>query len=613
MKGCESAAELLRRVLLSYLVAVTVEYLMLPPALRALTTTDGIAHMSALRVIVITCAGVAVLCALSRTARTRTAERWGIATVLAVLAVAAAAATAEAAFAAACLLCVVLAVVYAARGWCDAPYPTPAPRRTGAGWVMLTATVTAAFFALLVAWSVGRVYAFHTPTYDFGIFSQMFHYMRTRGVPLTTLERDGLLSHFAVHVSPIYYLMLPFYALFPSPVTLQVLQAAVLASAVIPLWHIGKHHGLRGAPRTLLCALLLLYPAFGGGIGYDLHENCFLTPLLLWLFYGIDRGSVPIAALAAVLTLTVKEDAAVYVAVIALWLIVRTALHFRRDGTRQLVLGIVLLLGAVGYFACVTGYLAAHGDGVMTYRYANMMPEGASSLTAVIRAALLHPALALFECVDAEKLCFIALTLAPLLGLPLLTRRYERYLLLIPYVLVNLLSDYPYQHDIYFQYTFGSLACLFYLTTVNLADMRHAGRRMLALLAALAVSAACFAQTVAPRALSHATQALDGRDAHQSIRDTLDTIPEGASVAATTFHTTYLAARRELYDIYYCSWEQLSGAEYVVLSLSDMSAYHKYATGGRENGYARLMQRLMALGYIEHARLDNVLVILRRG
>lgn len=47
---------------------------------------------------------------------------------------------------------------------------------------------------------------------------------------MTTCERDRVLSHFAVHVSPIYYLFLPFYALFPLPVTLEVLQALLLAS-----------------------------------------------------------------------------------------------------------------------------------------------------------------------------------------------------------------------------------------------------------------------------------------------------------------------------------------------------------------------------------------------
>ena len=67
----------------------------------------------------------------------------------------------------------------------------------------------------------------------------------------------------------------------PVPATLQVLQAAVITSAVIPLWKLGKHHGLTPFQRMLLCVLLLLYPAFSGGVGYDIHENCFLTPLLL--------------------------------------------------------------------------------------------------------------------------------------------------------------------------------------------------------------------------------------------------------------------------------------------------------------------------------------------
>ena len=118
-----------------------------------------------------------------------------------------------------------------------------------------------------------------------------------------TVERDGLLSHFDVHVSPIYYLMLPFYMIAPGPYTLQVLQAAVMASAVIPLWLIGKRHGLSGLQRTLLCGVLLLYPAFSGAAGYDIHENCFLTPCILWLFYGIDRKSILITGIGGLLTL----------------------------------------------------------------------------------------------------------------------------------------------------------------------------------------------------------------------------------------------------------------------------------------------------------------------
>ena len=172
-------------------------------------------------------------------------------------------------------LVLALLLVYAAYGArTDAESLTAAPACTGRRAGLIIVIIAAAVFLVAVlALTVFRVLSYAAPTYDFGIFSQMFHSMRTTGLPVTTCERDRVLSHFAVHVSPIYYLFLPFYALFPSPVTLEVLQALLLASAVIPLWRIARRHGLSGVTAGLLCALLLLWPAYAGGTSYDVHEN----------------------------------------------------------------------------------------------------------------------------------------------------------------------------------------------------------------------------------------------------------------------------------------------------------------------------------------------------
>jgi len=500
-------------------------------------------------------------------------------------------------------------MVFGFYGWEKTPETVAEPKKAHKAYIWITAGLSVVFFLFVSAWTVGRVYSFSSPTFDFGIFSQMFYHLKESGLPMTTVERDGLLSHFAVHVSPIYYLMLPFYWLAPTPATLQVLQAAVITSAVIPLWKIGKHHGLTGAQRMLVCAVLLLYPAFSGGTSYDIHENCFLTPLILWLLYGIDKKSITITAIAAVLALMVKEDAAVYVAVIALWLIVKTVLRFKKLDVQNLITGIVLLAISLGWFFLVTGYLAKSGDGVMTYRYSNFIYDGSSSLITVIKTVILNPMKAVYECGDAEKLYFIAMTLLPLLGLPLLTRRYERYILLIPYILVNLMSDYQYQHDIFFQYTFGSNAFLVYLTVVNLADLKINWQRIFALVAATIVSAVCFGIVVVPKAMNYPVQAIQYYDYYQNIRDTLDTIPDGASVTATTFYTTHLSQRKILYDVQYCSKEHLLETEYVVLKPSASSDYRKYATGGKENGFDNLVKLLEENGYTEYESLNNVLVI----
>ena len=175
-----------------------------------------------------------------------------------------------------------------------------------------------------------------------------------------------------------------------------------------------------------------------------------------------------------------------YPAVIALWLTVKTVnragersgtcIAAKKEDRNDLLTGLFLLTVSLAWFLAATTFLAENGDGVMAYRYDNFLYGGSSSLLTVVKACILSPMKAIYECVDEEKLPFIAFTLLPLLGLPLFTRRYERYLLLIPYVLVNLMSDYPYQHDIFFQYTFGSAAFLLYLTLLNLADLKS-GRK----------------------------------------------------------------------------------------------------------------------------------------
>ena len=601
-----------RRAVVSWIAAVLIEYLLLPFELRDLDRLNGLAEMSLMRIFCITCTGMILLWMASRCVNTAKAERWILVGVISALAAVTLYSSFTWAFLVVCVLIVSVAVIYGIFGWAASAEGVAMPKKSHKAFLWITAGLSVCFFLFVSVWTVGRIYSFSTPTYDFGIFSQMFYHMKESGLPMTTVERDGLLSHFHVHVSPIWYLLLPFYSLIPTPVTLQVLQAAVIASAVIPLWKIGKHHGLSGAGRMLICAVLLLYPAFSGGTSYDIHENCFLTPLILWLFYGIDKKNTAVIAIFTLLTLMVKEDAAVYVAVIALWLIVKTALRFRKSEYDSLLTGIAMLAVSLIYFLLVTSFLAKIGDGVMTYRYDNFIYDGSSSLITVIKSVILNPMKAVYECVDKEKLRFIALTMLPLLGMPLLTRRYERYILLIPYVLVNLMSDYQYQHDIFFQYTFGSTAFLMYLTVINVADLKINWKQLTTLIIAAGVSAGCFGWIVVSKAVKYPVNCVRYFEYYQNIRDTLAQIPEDASVTATTFYTTALSQREVLYDVRYSSTAHLLQTEYVVLNVSAENEYVRYETYGRNNGFENLVKLLSENGYELYAELNGVLVIYRK-
>ena len=649
--------DFIRRLILSWLSAVTIEYLLLPGELRSLHDLSGLAGMSLARILAVTFAGTVLLTLLPQRIRgikLPVVERVGLTIVFGVLSAAALSASFSWLFLDACILIGMLLIGYAVRGWDQTPEPwdmlsersgnapedrpgnlsvnrpgnrsggrprnrsedrlgsrlgnTPAVKSKACLWI--TILLTAAFFLFVSAWTVGRVYSFSTPTFDFGIFSQMFYHMKETGLPITTLERDGALSHFRVHMSPIYYLMLPFYLLFPTPAALQVLQAAVLASCVIPLWKIAKRRGLSDITRMFLCADLLLYPAFSGGTSYDLHENCFLTPLILWLFYGIETGNTALITVSALLTLTVKEDAAVYTAVIALWLIITSLLRGGRK-RKNWTTGIALFVVSLIWFLGVTGYLAAIGDGVMTYRYSNFMYDGSSSLFTIIKSVILNPMKALYECMDPDKLSFLGMTMLPLLGLPLLTRRYERCLLLIPYILVNLMSDYTYQHNIFFQYTFGSTACLFYLTIVNLADFKARLRHVLVPVTAV-IAAVFFGSVIVPKAVSYPLRCIQSAESFQELRDTLSIIPDTASVSASTFYTTFLSQREILYDIRHSSPEHVLDCEYIVLNPSSQLDFRNYEEEG-EKGLENFIMLLEENGYEQCAELPGVLVIYRKS
>jgi uncharacterized membrane protein len=569
--------------------------------------------MSLSRVVIITAVCAVCLFALARFFDTARLERAGVLAVYTTLSYFTLRASFSWAFLIACLIIGVILLVFTARGHRADEEAFDEIKSDSPAYVWVTAAAALAFFIFASAWTVSRVYSFCTPTYDFGIFAQMFHNMKESGLPITTVERDGALSHFAVHVSPIYYLMLPFYCIFPRPETLQVLQAAVIASAVIPLWKICRRHGLSDVERCLVCALLLLYPAFMGGVSYDIHENCFLTPLILWLFYGVTKKSYTITAISAVLVLLVKEDAAVYVAVIALWLIIKSLTVKSANKRFDAIMGCALIAASIAYFAAITSYLATSGDGVMAYRYGNFMYDGGESLTTVIKAVLLSPMKALFECVDAEKLKFIYLTLIPLCALPFITRRYDRLTLLIPYILLNLMSDYQYQHDIFFQYCFGSIAFLIYLTAVNLADLKLSNVRLVALVSAVAISAGCFGAVVYPKGIKYIEYVRDNAEFYDSVRETLDTIPDGVSVAATTFHTTYLWDREVLYDIKYASTEHILECEYVVIKLSEKTSFQKFATNGRDNGLSNFVKLIRENGYEKVGELKGIIDIYKKA
>ena len=325
--------------------------------------------------------------------------------------------------------------------------------------------------AVLIMWLLltyimaTRILAMHSSIFDMGIFTQMFEGMRRTGLPVTTLERNEPLSHFAVHFSPILYLLLPLYALIPGAMTLQIVQLLIVASSVFPLRRILKHLQLPPSLSLLLTGLLLVSPQFVGSNLYDFHENCFLPPLLLWLLYALLQQRRGAILLFTVLTLAVKEDAAVYVISIGLWVLSRKGT--RRDPVTLLILLLLPLL----WFAGAVRIIQASGGTPMLSRFSNLNAFKDRGSLGIIPTLLIHPAPVLANLFSPGKLFYLFSALACAGFLPILQKRAGHYFLLLPMLVINLLSNWPYQYAFRFQYGYGSAVLIIFAVMLFICDL----------------------------------------------------------------------------------------------------------------------------------------------
>lgn len=398
---------------------------------------------------------------------------------------------------------------------------------------------------------------YSSPNFDLGLFSQMFHYMSSDLSMKTTSERDVLLSHFCVHISPIFYCILPLYMLYKSAATLQFAQALVIGLAVFPLAGICRHLKLSRFETALFCIAYLLYPVVSGGCFYDIHENIFLPLCIFTLLYYCEKESWIGIIISTVFLLGVKEDAAVYAVCIGLY-----TLFYKKMYKKSIF--IIVISGL--YFIFTTELLSKIGESVMSYRFDNMIYGGGGSMVGIIRTVITNPAYILTQIMQQEKIEFIIQTLAPLCFMPLFSKKWYRFIFFIPYVLFNLMSDYQYFHSIYFQYVFGSGALLFYLSVRNVADIDIKLRSRIIPMVTVA-SSLFFITLVSGKVEKYYNYYSDKyeRSIYKVLDEAVSSVPENASVTATTFLCPALSNRDVLYELYYTDKE--SETEYTVLDL----------------------------------------------
>ncbi len=452
--------------------------------------------------------------------------------------------------------------------------------------VIVLAVVIFAFLAVLV---ILRYKTFYTSTFDFGVFSQMFYNMRDKLLPMTTCERNVWLSHFAVHVSPIYYLILPIYMIFPYNETLLIVQLLFIVSGVIPLILICRHRKLSNFLTTVMAVVYLFSPVFFGGLFYDFHENKFLTTLIFWMLYFVEKDKKIGTYIFAVLVLMVKEDAGIYVACIGLYMLAK------KKQTKEKIHGIVITILAIVWFLLAYSWLNNGGDGAMTGRYKNFIGDE-ESVFAIIETIVKNPAYFFKQLLSVEKLEKILWVIVPVMLMPFRIKSMKELILLIPFLVMNLMPSYIYQYDIAHQYYYGSFALMLYLVIVNFDGIRGIAKINTAVCMVVA-SIIMFTGYITTK-FYYIDAYKEHKERNEQVVEILESIPQDASVCATTYYMTHLAMRDEIYG-----HPEGKGCDFVVYDLTRVNVRERYKNEAKE---------LLENGYRLYDEMEDVIIVLEK-
>ena len=154
-------------------------------------------------------------------------------------------------------------------------------------------------------------------SFDFAIFSQAI-WNTWHGSFLHSSIKGGICL-LGDHVSPFLALLAPFFSFGYRPELLLIAQAIAAASAVFPIYLIGKVV-LKEEKLSFLCVIsLALYLPLRNSVRFDFHPEIFAIPFFLWAFYWLIINRLVLSSIALALVISTKEVACIPVAFFALY------------------------------------------------------------------------------------------------------------------------------------------------------------------------------------------------------------------------------------------------------------------------------------------------------
>ena len=278
-------------------------------------------------------------------------------------------------------------------------------------------------------------YSYGEPPFDLSVFDQGMWLISHFRDPFVTIMGRNLVGD---HTSFVLYLFAPLYRLFPEPQGLLVLQTLLLASPAVPIYLLARQYIRSTLIAMALVATYLLSPLIQQANLDQFHPECFQVLFISLAIYAAIESRSVLLVVMAVLCLTVKEDAALLVVPLGMWVALR----------RDRWLGVSIVVGAVAYAMIANWLIIPSILGTSSF-YGSYIPFG--GVSGLISTLFHHPD-QLWSYLVSQGRPFYLWQLGATVGFTFIFSP-EIAGIGIFVVAENVISNFGYMHQILYQYS----------------------------------------------------------------------------------------------------------------------------------------------------------------
>ncbi len=369
-----------------------------------------------------------------------------------------------------------------------------------------------------------------TPPYDMALFDQGIWLLSRFHAPFVTVMGRDL---FGDHTCFILLLVVPLYWIYPHAQALLVLQSCVLAAAAIPIYLLARRLLGSVVLATLLAATYLLNPALQNGNLEQFHPESILVLALAVGIYAAVEWRPKLLAVAVVAALLCKQDTALLVIPLGLWV------AWRRNRTW----GLIIAGASAAYMAVAFDVIIRAFLGTASFNFVRIPFGGVGGF---VKASVTKPRQVYDYVTSGGRLFYLwQMVFSVGIGFALAP---EIALIGILTFVENELADFVYMHQIVYHYSMPLVPILVAGTVFGISRLKRVvWRQAVTGMVTVCALVACVAWGLAPFSRNTYPHLSTSSPEVHDINAVLATIPPNAIVSAYYPYVSHIDHRTRIY------------------------------------------------------------------